>query len=282
MRIGTNVVALKAQNSLRLGNDAMQKAMLKLSTGKRINSAADDPAGFAMAANMHKQISGMAQSRRNALDGLSLAQTAEGALGEVTNMAQRMRELALNSASGSYTDGQRSSMNVEVKQLAIQIVETLQRAKFNGASLFDIGAAGTGSGVPGTPGYGTATTLQLGERAGDTHNLVIDNIDTAWAAGATIGTVGDANTMLTTMDDFLKGITKARAGLGAQQNGLETTISMLDTSITNMSEAVSRIEDTDYAAESMNLARAQIMVQSSTAMLAQANQSQKIVLDLIR
>lgn len=282
MMIGSNVVALRAQNALNSATRSMQKAMRNLSTGKRINSAADDPAGFAMATNMNSQITGMTQAVRNAKDGLSLAQTAEGALDAVTAMAQRMRELAVGAASGSYTPTDRAAMQAEVEQIKKQMTETLQRARFNGIALFDTAAAGTGSGTPGTPGFGNAVRLQVGSGSGDTLDLVTDNIDMSWTASASITTPADANTMMTTMDDFLKTLTGAQAGLGAQQNGLEATIAGLTANITNMSEAVGRIMDADYAAESMALAKSQLLAQSSTAMLAQANQMQKLVLDLIR
>lgn len=282
MIIGTNMAALRAQNALGRASSDVQKAMLRLTTGKKINSAADDPAGFATAESMKTQLLGMSQARRNALDAISVTQTSDATLAEVASMAQRMRELAVQSASGSYSPTDRRNMDAEVKELTTQITQTLQRARFNGIALFDTSAMGMGSGTPGTPGYGTSMQIQLGSRAGDVTRLSIDNIDTSWATGATIATVSDANSMLTTMDDFLGKVTQARAGLGAQQNGLEVSISNLDTSMLNTNEAMSRIVDADYAAESMAFARAQILTQTATAMLAQANQMQKLVLELLR
>ncbi|MET0364276.1 MAG: flagellin [Sphingobium sp.] len=279
--VGTNVVALRAQNSMRVATTALQQSMQRLTTGKRISSPADDPAGFAIAAGMTGRIAGMSQAMRNAQDGIGLAQTAEGVLANVSDMAQRMRELAVLSASGTYSDADRANLNAETGQLIAQIGQVLKDAKFNGGTLFDTTAAGTGVGTPGTPGFGTSRPIQIGSEAGETMDLTIDNIDMTWGSAASVATVSDAQAMLSTMDGFLGKISTVRAGLGAKQSGLEATVNILNANVTNMVEARSRIEDADYGAESMALARAQIMVQSSTAMLAQANQMQKIVLTLI-
>ncbi|HEX7855815.1 MAG TPA: flagellin [Sphingobium sp.] len=279
--VGTNIIALRAQNAMRTATASMQQSMLRLSTGQRINSAADDPAGLSIATGMSSQIGGMPQAIRNAQDGISLAQTGEGALQNVTNMAQRIRELAVNSASGTYSDKDRANMDAEVQQLTAQMLDILKGTNFNGTSLFDTSAAGTGSGTPGTPGYGTSRPIQIGAGSGDTLDLTIDTIDMTWITGFSIGTAADAKTGLSTMDDFLKKVSQVRSGLGAMQNRLDATISTLNTGITNMTEARSRIMDVDYATETMNLAKSQILVQTSTAMLAQANQMQKNILTLI-
>ncbi|HEX7871301.1 MAG TPA: flagellin [Sphingobium sp.] len=269
--VGTNVVALRAQNSMRVATAAMQQSMQRLTTGKRINSPADDPAGFAIAVGMTSRISGMTRAMQNAQDGISLAQTAEGALADVTTMAQRIRELAVNATSGTYSDADRANMNAESAQLLAQVGQVLTNSKFNGNTLFDTTAAGPGTSRP----------IQVGSEAGETMDLTIENIDMTWAASASMGTASDANGMLSTMDGFLKKLSTVRADLGAKQSGLEATVNILNTGVMNMIEARSRIEDADYGAESMALAKAQIMVQSSTAMLAQANQMQKAVLTLI-
>lgn len=267
--IGTNIVALRAASALNVAQADMARSMQRLMTGKRINSPADDPAGFAISVGMTSQTRGMAQAIRNAQDGIGLAQVAEGALTEVGAMAQRVRELAVSAASGSYSDSDRANMDAEVKQLTAQMIDTLRGSNFNGKSLFDIT----------TGGPGTSRPIQVGPYSGDVFNLDIENIDMGWTSALTVGTASGADAALTTMDDFLKKVTTMRAGLGAKQTRLDATISNLSTGMMNMTEAIGRIVDTDYAAESMALARAQVMAQSSTAMLAQANQMQR---DMVR
>ncbi|MGV3769998.1 MAG: flagellin [Sphingobium phenoxybenzoativorans] len=280
--IGTNMSALRAQNAIRAASASIQKSMERLSTGKRINSAADDPAGLAIYTRMNAQIRGMSQAMRNAQDGISLAQTAEGALGNATELAQRVRELALQSSSGTYSGVDRSNIDAEVKQLTAEIRQMLQNSRFNGASMFDIAAAGSGSGTPGTAGFGTSLAIQVGPAAGDRVDISIGNIDLTSVASLSVATVAGANLALASMDDLITKLTTARTGLGAVQNRLEATISNLNTSVINMTEASSRIMDVDFAAETTALMRAQILLQASTAMLAQANQSQELVLTLIR
>jgi len=268
----TNVPALRAQNAMRNASAAMQKSMERLSTGKRINSAADDPAGFAIAARMNGHILGMNAAIRNAQDGISLAQTAEGALENVQNMAQRVRELAVMAASGTYSDADRTAMNVEARQLIEQIGDTLRDSSFNGVALFDVSVGGPGTSRP----------IQVGVMAGNVVNLRVDPVDLAALDTASIATAAGAQAMQTVTDDFLKTVATARAGLGAVQTRLEATIDNLSTGVVNMTEAVSRIVDVDYAAETTAFVKAQILLQASTAMLAQANQSQQVILTLIR
>lgn len=271
MIIGTNMAALRAQNAMRVASAQVQQSMLRLSTGKRINSASDDPAGLAISTRMTAQIRGMTQAVRNAQDGISLAQTAEGTLDSVTSMVQRIRELALQSASGTYSDNDRGGLNAEVTQLVDEIRHTLSSASFNGVSLFNI-----------TGGSGTAVPIQVGTGAGQMIDIAIDNMDMSSLSATTIASSAGADAAITTMAGFLDKLAKARAGLGAVQNRLEASVSNLTTSIVNLTEANSRIMDVDFAAESMALAKAQITLQASTAMLAQANQTQRLVLELLR
>lgn len=281
LTVNTNMAALRAQNAMRLASASLERSMERLSTGKRINRASDDPAGLAIAGNMGSQIAGMGQAIRNANDGISRAQTAEGILGEVVNMAQRIRELALNAASGTFSGQDRAAMNSEVMQLTAQIGKTLGDATFNGSPLFDTTAAGGGAGTPGTPGYGTSTSIQVGPNAGHQSNLTIENLDTTAILAVSVGTAGDASNALTTLDAFMNKLSNARATLGGQQSGLTATIDALNTSIVSMSEARSRIMDVDYGAESTALAKAQIMLQSATAMLSQANQMTKSLVRML-
>ncbi len=264
--INSNTAALRAQNGSRMANSALQTAMERLSTGKRINSAKDDAAGLAISSSMTSQIRGMSQAIRNANDGISLAQTADGALGEVTNMLQRIRELAVQSASGTYSDDDRANLQSEVTELGAQIDDIIANTKFNGVAVF--GSADV------------TKTIQTGSGSADQTTLTITGLDVSAASGADVSS-GDAS-VLDDVDDALKAVNSTRASLGAGQSRLESVVNNLSNQVVNLSDARSRIEDADFSAESTNLAKAQILAQASTAMLAQANQSQSNVLSLLR
>jgi flagellin len=266
--INTNTAALRAQNGSRVANQALQTAMERLSTGKRINSAKDDAAGLAIASNMTSQIRGMSQAIRNANDGISLAQTAEGALGEVTNMLQRIRELSVQSASGTYSDDDRANLQAEVAELGAQIDDIVANTKFNGVAVF-----GTAD---------VTVDIQTGSGSADQTALTVTGFDVATASASDVSTSAGAITALTDVDDALKAVATTRASLGAGQSRLESVVNNLSSQVTNLSDARSRIEDADFSAETTNLAKAQILSQASTAMLAQANQSQSGVLSLLR
>jgi flagellin len=266
--INTNTSALRAQNASRVANQALQQAMERLSTGKRINSARDDAAGLAIASNMTSQIRGMNQAIRNANDGISFAQTAEGALNEVTNMLQRVRELAVQGASGTYSDDDRANLQAEVEQLGAQIDDIVANTKFNGVGVFDAS--------------GVTVSIQTGSGSADQTDLTVTGFDISAASGSDVGTAAGATTALDDVDTALKAVATTRASLGAGQSRLESVVNNLSNSVTNLSDARSRIEDADFSAESTNLAKAQILSQASTAMLAQANQSQAGVLNLLR
>src|SRR3954470_7723311 len=264
--INSNTAALRAQNGSRMANAALQTAMERLSTGKRINSAKDDAAGLAISSSMTSQIRGMSQAIRNANDGISLAQTADGALGEVTNMLQRIRELAVQSASGTYSDDDRANLASEVTELGAQIDDIIANTKFNGVAVF---------------GSSDVTKdIQTGSGSSDQTTLTVTGLDVSAASGADVSS-GDAS-VLDDVDDALKAVNTTRASLGAGQSRLESVVNNLSNQVVNLSDARSRIEDADFSAESTNLAKAQILAQASTAMLAQANQSQSNVLTLLR
>jgi flagellin len=284
--IGSNISSLRASNASARAQDALSTAMERLSTGKRINSAKDDAAGLAIASSMTSQIRGMNQGIRNANDGISLAQTAEGALDEVTNMLQRMRELTVQSKNGTYSDADKQNIYAEQNALADQIRSVINNTTFNGTTLFK----GDGTGEP------KEVTIQAGANASDTVTLSIDDLtsdeDNALALvvdfETNLGMVGDSADedapevpSIAAFDNALKQIATVRAGLGASQNRLESAVNNLTSNATNLSDARSRIEDADFSAESTNLAKAQILSQASTAMLAQANQSQQGVLKLL-
>ena len=271
--INTNIGALKASNASNAAGKALGTAMERLSTGKRINSAKDDAAGLAIATSMTSQVRGMNQGIRNANDGIAMAQTAEGALGEVTNMMQRVRELAVQSTSGTYSATDKSNLQAEVTQLSAQITSTLSNTTFNGVNLFD-GTAGTAGAVSIQAGANAsdAITLTFGNVAGDANVTAVTGVDLTTAD----------NTVLATIDTGIQTISTARANLGAGQSRLESAVNNLASKATNLSDARSRIEDTDYSAETTALSKSQILSQASSAMLAQANQSQQNVLSLLR
>ena len=271
--INTNIGALKAANASSSANKALGTAMERLSTGKRINSASDDAAGLAIATSMTSQVRGMSQGIRNANDGISMAQTAEGALSEVTNMLQRVRELAVQSASGSYQDTDRGYMNSEVAELQAQITNVLSDTEFNGNAVFST-----------TAGTDVSLTIQVGANNGDTITLTSTAIDgtNVSATALDVSSQTLANTTLDNVDLALADVAATRASLGAGQSRLESAVNSLTNNVTNLSDARSRIEDTDYSAETTALAKAQILSQASTAMLSQANQSQQNVLSLLR
>jgi flagellin len=273
--INTNTAALRAQNGSRVANQALQTAMERLSTGKRINTSKDDAAGLAIASSMTSQIRGMNQAIRNANDGISFAQTSEGALSEVTNMLQRIRELAVQSKSGTYSATDRTNLNAEASQLQAQISDILTNTKFNGVSVFDYASADTAS---------DDIVIQAGADASNVVNVAkaFLNSGSFEAADFAVDSVANATASIGNVDTALGTIATARATLGAAQSRLESVVNNLSNNVTNLSDARSRIEDADFSAETTNLAKAQILSQASTAMLAQANQSQQGVLSLLR
>ncbi|WP_031304029.1 flagellin N-terminal helical domain-containing protein [Sphingobium quisquiliarum] len=270
--IGTNSSALRAMNASASASKSLSTAMERLSTGKRINSAKDDAAGLAISSKMTAQIRGMTQAIRNANDGISMAQTAEGALGEVANMIQRMRELTVQAVNGTNDTDAKTNINSELTELAKQVNNIMTTTEFNGVALFPTTAA--------------TVNIQSGANNGDTTTLSLGGIaltGVVTAAGAPAITAAAATTAsLNAYDTALTNISTARASLGAAQSGLEATINNLTANVTNLSDARSRIEDADFSAETTALAKSQILSQASTAMLAQANQSQQNVLKLIQ
>jgi flagellin len=263
--INTNISAIRATNASNSANKMLGMAMERLSTGKRINGAKDDAAGLAISTTMTSQIKGMGQGIRNANDGISFAQTADGALNEVTAMLQRVRELAVQSKSATYQDTDREYMDAEVQELNTQINDVLNNVKFNGNNVF------------GT----TDTTFDIQVGAETTDIVTITSKGIANVA-FDVTTVTDAGTTMTDVDTSLAEVSAARASFGAAQNRLESVINNLNDNVTNLSDARSRIMDTDYSAETTAMAKAQILSQASTAMIAQANQAQQNVLSLLK
>ncbi|THG41582.1 flagellin [Sphingomonas olei] len=294
--INSNISSLRASNASNKAQSALSTAMERLSTGKRINSAKDDAAGLAIASSMTAQIRGMNQGIRNANDGISMAQTAEGALEEVSNMLQRMRELTVQKSNGTYSPDDIANIKTEQDALAKQIDNVLTNTQFNGQKLFDgtAGQVGTPAvGTVGDPGYqapsadyaaGTGTVkIQAGANASDAIDLELGGDLSADAAMAAVVTGGAsvADATLAEYDAAIAKVATTRSNLGAAQNQLESAVNNMTSNSTNLSDARSRIEDADFSAESTNLAKAQILSQASTAMLAQANQSQQGVMKLL-
>ncbi|MBW6524078.1 flagellin FliC [Sphingomonas sp. RHCKR47] len=278
--IGSNISSLRASNAGTKAQGMLSTSMERLSTGKRINSAKDDAAGLAISSSMTAQIKGMNQGVRNANDGISMAQTAEGALDEVSNMLQRMRELTVQAKNGTYSTDDVKNIKAEMTALGSQVSDVLANTKFNNTALFD--------------GSTTSVKIQTGANANDFVSISLSKInDSATATQSDVNkalaidvTVADAGTAgtsdyLTKFDNALKQVATARAGLGATQNQLESAVNNMTNNATNLSDARSRIEDTDFSTETTALAKAQILSQASTAMLSQANQSAQGVLKLL-
>ncbi|RXD05008.1 flagellin FliC [Sphingomonas sp. UV9] len=291
--IGTNISALRAQNASTSASNMLATSMERLSTGKSINSAKDNAAGLAISASMTSQIKGMNQGIRNANDGISMAQTAEGALDEVTNNLQRMRELEVQKGNGTYSASDQLNIKAEQDALAKQITNVLTNTKFNGVELFK-GSAGTNGVVTIQAGANKSDAIDLdlggdlsavstetaGVPAGGLGSIVLS--DKAADASATGYTAVSANGILGDYDNAISLVSNRRASLGASQNQLQSAVNNLTSNSTNLSDAKSRIEDTDFSAETTALAKAQILSQASTAMLSQANQSQQSVLKLLQ
>ena len=268
--IGTNVSALRASYSSNQAEMGLAKSIERLSTGRRINSAADDAAGNSIATRMTSEVRGLNMAIRNANDGISMAQTAEGGMNEITNMLQRMRELAVQSANGTLTDADRTNLQTEVSALISQIGDVSARTTFNGVALLD--------------GTNASVAIQTGSSANQTVSVTLTDVDaTALSVNAlTVATSTGANAALASLDTALNTVTTAQASLGASQNRLQSSIASLSDRVSNLTEARSRIMDVDFSAETTELAKNQILSQASTAMLAQANQSQQSVLSLLR
>ncbi|MDN4630239.1 flagellin [Sphingomonas sp. PsM26] len=299
--IGTNVAALKSGNASNAANSALQTSIERLSTGKRINSAKDDAAGLAISTSFTSQIKGQNQAIRNANDGIALAQTADGALGEATNILQRIRELAVQSASGTYSGdgtaangGDRANLQTEVTQLQAQLKDIIGNSTFNGVKLFGSSdqtvAIQTGSKATDKVTLSiSALNLDAVAGAQDTRTAGADtipgNTDDVITPGAAatvkVDTALSATNALDAVDAALKAVNTTRASLGAGQSRLNSVVNTLTSSVANLTDARSRIEDVDFSTETTNLAKSQILSQASTAMLAQANQSQQGVLKLL-
>jgi flagellin len=271
--INTNVQSLNAQRNLMASSGSLSTSMQRLSSGLRVNSAKDDSAGLAIAERMNAQVKGMNVAVRNANDGISLAQTAEGALGKVGDSLQRMRELATQSANATNSTSDQANLDAEYQELAAEVTRVLTGTKFNGTDLLSTTAS---------------LQFQVGANNVGTDQISIDTGDLTGGAGITAVVGGDitsAANALTAMDNLdtaIDEITTARAGFGAAQNRFESVISNLQIASENQAASRGRIMDADFAVETANLSRGQILQQAGTAMIAQANQLPQGVLSLLR
>lgn len=272
--INTNLNSLNAQRNLSSSQGSLSIAMQRLSSGLRVNSAKDDAAGLAIAERMNAQVRGMNVAARNANDGISLAQTAEGALGKIGDAMQRMRELAVQSANGTNNAQDRDNLQAEFQQLNDEVARIVSGTRFNGTVLFD----------------GTSTTFnfQVGAGTDATDTLSINTVDltaTVAALGA-LNISGVDNTgalaAMTALDTGIMDVTTARATFGAAQNRFDSVIGSLTVFAENLAAARGRIMDADFAAETAALSRAQILQQAGNAMVAQANQLPQQVLTLLQ
>ncbi len=283
--INTNLVSLNAQRNLSASQSSLATSMQRLSSGLRVNGAKDDAAGLAIAERMNAQVRGMNVAIRNANDAISLTQTAEGALGKVGDIFQRMRELAVQSANGTNTDDDRLSLNEEFVQLAQEATRTLGGTQFNGqnilastnAATFQIGA-NNASDIDriDVAGFDWATNTDITQVLG---TAVITGTDVPTQQITDIGT---AQSALANIDAAISAVNSQRGIFGAVQNRFENVISTLQVSSENQAAARSRIMDADYASETANLSRASILQQAGNAMVAQANQLPQQVLALLR
>ena len=280
--INTNIMSLNAQRNLSMTQTSLATSVQRLSTGLRVNSAKDDAAGLAIAERMNTQVRGMNVAIRNANDAISLSQTAEGALSKINDMGQRMRELAVQSANATNNDEDRKALNQEYQALAEEIKRNIAGTSFNGTKLFAAGAALTFQ-----VGANNATTDQItittATMTGDTD---LSNALGAMGANAAsapgISSFTFATDALGKLDTMLAKINSKRAEFGAVQNRFQAVIENLQVSAENQTAARSRIMDADFAQETANLTRAQVLQQAGTAMLSQANQLPNNVLSLLR
>ena len=265
LSINTNLLSLNAQRNLGTSQMSLATSMQRLSSGLRINSAKDDAAGLAIATRMDAQIRGINVAVRNANDGISLAQTAEGALSTVTDALQRMRELAVQAQNGSNGTTDRANLDTEYQQLSAEITRIAAQTKFNGIAIIGGGAG--------------AQTFQVGANNGDT--LTITTVAVTTVAGG-VTTAAAASTAVAALDTALDTITTNRATYGAAISRFGMAINNLSITGENQNAAKGRIMDADFAQETANLSRAQILQQAGTAMVAQANQQPQLVMNLLR
>ncbi len=283
--INTNIMSLQVQNALSVNSNAMQTAMQRLSTGLRINSAKDDAAGLAITDRMTTQINGSNVAAQNANDGISMAQTAEGAMGALTSTLQRMRDLATQSANATNSTSDRQNLQTEFSQLQSELSRIINNTQFNGKNVLAGAMSGSANAkfqVGANTSAGNQIAFSIGNQA--TRGTASGGIKSV-LTGISIGSNATFTKIMTAMSNIDKAVTSidtTRAKLGAVQNRFQVTIDNLNTFVVNQSAARSRILDTNFAQETSNLSKAQILQQAGNAMLTQANQAPQSVLTLLR
>ncbi|HOB94180.1 MAG TPA: flagellin [Aquabacterium sp.] len=283
--INTNIIALNAQRNLSSSQSSLASSMQRLSSGLRVNSSKDDAAGMAISERMTAQIRGMTVGARNANDGISLAQTAEGALGKVSESFQRMRELAVQAANATNSDSDKDSLDKEFGELAKEIQRVLGGTTFNGLAILGGDAGAQNFQVGANTGTNDAISITTTNMTANADITAVAGNDNSGGTRAKIdkdSSAGDIKTVIDNIDTALDTINGERATLGASQSRFAAVIANLQTAIENQSAARSRIVDTDFAAETANLSRAQILQQAGNAMVAQANQLPQQVMQLLR
>lgn len=270
LRINQNLLAMNAARNLSLTDAAFTKSLEKLSSGLRINRAADDAAGLSISEKLRAQVRGLNQAMRNAQDGISLLQTAEGGLASIHNVLQRMRELAVQAANDTATTEDRTAIKNEIDQLVAQIDWVADKTEFNTQNLLDGGFVDK--------------YLQIGANAGQAITITIATVTSAalGLSSLAVDTAANASAAIAAIDTAINAVSGERSKVGALQNRLEHTIANLGVSSENIAASESRIRDVDVAQEMMNFTRNQILMQAGTAMLAQANAAPQMVLSLIR
>lgn len=278
--INTNVASLNAQRNLTTTQSALEKSIQRLSSGLRINSAKDDAAGMFSVERMTADIRGLNQAVRNAADGISLGQTAEGSMAQIANNLQRIRELAVQAANGTVED--RSGIQAEVDQLTQEISRIIQTTEFQGQKLLNGSTSGGITFQVGQDGNANAQITVNGVDLTATGSFGVYNSSLTATGVINVSTQGAASGALTTIDTAIDTISKKRAEFGAVQNRFEAVISNLQNYAENLSAARSRIQDADFAAETANLTRAQILQQAGVSMVAQANALPQTALALLQ
>ena len=277
--INTNVQSLNTQRHLGTAQSNLARSMQRLSSGLRINSAKDDAAGLAISDRMTSQIRGMNQAVRNANDGISFAQTAEGALGEMGNILQRMRELAVQSANGSNASADRTAIDAEFGQLREEIDRIASTTEFNGMKLLTGGFETTGAKFQVGANAGADAQIEVKIAKATTSTL---GAGSNKLSSLSVATDTGASTAISSLDEALKTINDTRGELGAKQNRLESTIANLNNVSENLSAARSRIRDADIATETSEMTKMNILQQAGVSILAQANQSSSLALSLLQ
>ena len=283
LTINTNAYSLTAQRNLAATQSSLATSMQRLSSGLRINTAQDDAAGLAIAERLNSQIKGMNVAIRNANDGISMAQVADGTASQISDNLQRMRELAVQASNGSYASADRDNLNTEFQALSSEITRVAQAAKFNNIGLSDSTAANTSFQIgAGTASYNQISLSLTNLKADSTGLNLYDSVTASAAISISGSTTGNAQMAISQIDAAIDKVTTTRAGYGAFLNQANAAVSNLQNSIMNQSAARGRIMDTDFAQETANLSRSQILQQAGTAMLTQANAMPINVLSLLK